>query len=113
DKVEIDRLRQKVAELEDRAAREAKERAAAIERANAPRGLTEESVPKPPGKVEVIEVSDLEEPLEEEPPASTTDPRAAAAADDPLADDEDPVDLADPPPPAAAQPAPRPGAVQA
>jgi tol-pal system protein YbgF len=60
DKVEIDRLRQKLAALEDRFDREAAERAAAIERATAPRGLREEDVPAP-RRVEVIEVSDLEE----------------------------------------------------
>ena len=108
DKVEIDRLRQKLAELEDRLAREAKERAAAIEKANAPRGLTEESVPKP-RSVEVIEVADIEEPLDEpipeDPPASPEDPRVAAAADAPLSDDEDPNLVADAPP-ATVRPAP-------
>ncbi|HVR28303.1 MAG TPA: tol-pal system protein YbgF [Thermoanaerobaculia bacterium] len=64
DKVEIDRLRQKLAALEERLDREAEERAAAAARASAPRGLREENVPAP-RRVEVIEVSDLEEPLDE------------------------------------------------
>jgi tol-pal system protein YbgF len=73
DKVEIDRLRQKLAELEDRVVREADERAAAAARVDAPRGIEEEKVPAPRAPVQVIEVSDLEEPLEEEePPAEIT-----------------------------------------
>jgi tol-pal system protein YbgF len=87
DKVEIDRLRQKLAALEDRVSREAQERSAAIERANAPRGLAEEKVPSP-RSVEVIEVSDLEEPLEEEvgdESASLTTPAVATALPPPNA----------------------------
>ena len=64
DKVEIDRLRQRLAALEERLEREAQERAAATAHATAPRGLDEENVP-PPRRVEVIEVSDLEEPLDQ------------------------------------------------
>ena len=90
DKVEIDRLRQKLAALEQRLDREAEERAAAAARATAPRGLAEETVP-PPRRVEVIEVADLEEPLDDPlepaaaPPGSTLappdrDPSAAAPA---------------------------------
>jgi tol-pal system protein YbgF len=80
DKVEIDRLRQKIAVLEERFDREAAERAAALERATAPRGLSEEAVP-PPRRVEVIEVSDLEEPLDEEPAGrAPSAPSAGAGA---------------------------------
>jgi tol-pal system protein YbgF len=115
DKVEIDRLRQKLAALEERVVRESEERAAAEERARAPRGLTEESVP-PPRQVAVIEVSDLEEPLEEpleeEPtppvasPATTAADASATAGDDA----EEPVaEVAE----AAAAPAPRTGSATA
>jgi tol-pal system protein YbgF len=67
DEVELERLRQKVAALE--AAREV---AAAAPEPTA-RGLEEEDV-EPPRRVEVIEVADLEEPLEETP----VDPGGAA-----------------------------------
>ena len=77
DKVEIDRLRQKLAALEDRVVREAEERAAAAARANAPRGIEEEKVPAP-RTVQVIEVSDLEEPLEEEEPPVEEEPPPTA-----------------------------------
>ena len=67
-------------------------------------------MPKPRA-VETIEVSDIEEPLDEpippEQPASTADPRAAADAP---SDEGDPVDVADAPPPA--RPAPPPAAVE-
>jgi tol-pal system protein YbgF len=101
DKVEIDRLRQKLAALEERLEREAEERAeaaAAAARAGAPRGLAEESVP-PPRRVEVIEVSDLEEPLDEplDPPAT-----AAAAPVAPVAPPPAPTAPTAPPPQAAA-----------
>jgi tol-pal system protein YbgF len=79
DQAEIDGLRRQILALEDRVAREAAERAAAEARANAPRGLAEETVP-PPRRVEVIEVSDLEEPLDEDSP-----PPEVAAADPPPA----------------------------
>jgi tol-pal system protein YbgF len=83
DKVEIDRLRQKLGALEERVESEARERAAAAERATAPRGLTQETVP-PPRKVEVIEVSDLEEPLEEEAAAEASATPGDAAPPDSL-----------------------------
>jgi tol-pal system protein YbgF len=79
DKVEIDRLRQKLGALEERVAREAEERAAAAARVNAPRGLEEEKVPAP-RTVQVIEVSDLEEPLEEEEAVVDEEPPPTAPA---------------------------------
>ncbi len=102
DKVEIDRLRQKLAALEDRVVREAEERAAAAARANAPRGIEEETVPAP-RTVQVIEVSDLEEPLEEEEPPleeeepPPTAPSVAAASRPPVASSAPPVPQADRP----------------
>ena len=67
DQVEIERLRQKVAALEARAASAPRSTAPPAAQA---RGLEEEEVP-PPRQVEVIEIADLEEPLEPEPSTPT------------------------------------------
>lgn len=89
DKVEIDRLRQRLAAVEERLEREAAERAAAAERASAPRGLEEEDV-EVPRRVEVIEVSDLDEPLEDELVASP-EPGSGVVAGPPAASGAEPA----------------------
>lgn len=68
DQVEIERLRQRLSELEVAV----EERATASAEESDVRGIDREEVPAP-RRVEVIEVADLEEPLEEDAPAVAED----------------------------------------
>ncbi|MEE2778320.1 MAG: tol-pal system protein YbgF [Acidobacteriota bacterium] len=75
DQVEIERLRLKVAQLES--ARPESRSGPGADAAEAARGLDEEVV-APPRQVEIIEVADLEEPLEEASSALAREVTAAA-----------------------------------
>lgn len=77
DQVEIERLRQKVAALE---ARPAQTGAAPAPPPTASRGLDEEELP-PRRQVEVIEIADLEEPIEESIPDPGHPPSVGATSD--------------------------------